>query len=169
MQVNPGLFEAAAQGRGLWAGIFPVTPIEGIDGDQHITLAHFGRKVDASLVDRAITACQRAAVAQYGVIITMSWGTARLDQAKSSVIALLFEGLNIEKLRTELLVQCGAGKIRVDDRFGFHPHLTLERIEEGNAPATVMPRRPKVELRFAELALVCGDARMTFPFASPPF
>lgn len=155
------LFKNAAAGRGFWAGLFP-TSAEG-----HVTLAHFGRKVAPSTVERVITACQRAVDPAYGGIAARIWGTARLDQSKTSVIAVLLEGDRLDRFRELLLAACAGVGVKVDDYFAFHPHITRAQLKR-EEPATILAAS-RDTLRFEALSLVCGEARIDFNLGPDAF
>jgi 2'-5' RNA ligase len=149
------LFENAAAGRGFWAGLFPADP--GYT-ETHTTLAHFGRSVSAAQVERVLTACRRTLDPTPGPLAARSWATARMDQKAGSVIALLLESPALLEFRQALLQHCGACGVRVDDRFGYHPHVTLRRLPRSE-PAE-FTAADRVDLRFEALSLVCGEARL---------
>jgi 2'-5' RNA ligase len=165
------LLSNAAAGRGFWAGLFPTSwkgdnppPIE---GDAHCTLAHFGRKVSSSIVERVVSACVRVIDPPYGEIEARGWGIARMDQSKASVIALLLEGERLEAFRATFLGHCDELGIRVDDRFTFHPHITLQRL--GLDDPALIGWGPRRAARFQALSLVCGEARVDFNLGKAPF
>ncbi len=172
------LFANAAAKRGFWAGLFPVPgsipeslipdrvdtpPID----DMHVTLAHFGRGTPAQTVERVITACQRAVDPPIGVITAKSWGRARLDQSRGSVAVLLLEGHELEALQAALIQHCSEVGVNVDDRFAFHPHVTLGRY--GLQETVELESFRTIGLHFAALSLVCGDARVDFSLGKSPF
>jgi 2'-5' RNA ligase len=166
------LFANVAAGRGFWAGLFPTSwrgdnPPPIIEGDAHCTLVHFGRKVSSQVVERVITACQRAIDPPYGEIEARGWGIARMDQSKASVVALLLEGERLDAFHRTLLGHCHELGIRVDDQFAFHPHMTLHRLELDD-PAKI-GSAPSRAVRFQALSLVCGEARVDFDLGPSPF
>jgi 2'-5' RNA ligase len=158
----------AAAGRGFWAGLFPAAwQGPAIEGDAHCTLAHFGRKVSSQVVERVIAVCQRVTDPAYGEIEARVWGTARMDQSRGSVIAMLLEGERLEAFRETFLGFCHELGIRTDDQYAFHPHVTTKRL--GLADPAVIASGPRRAVQFKELSLVCGEARVDFDLGKAPF
>lgn len=162
------LFENARAGRGFWAGLFPATfklDHEAVhaaapETPAHITLVHLGRDVAADKVERAVTACQAAVSPSWGLVHARSWALARMDQSKGSVVALLMEGKELHALHQRLIGDLAARGIQGDDRYEFHPHMTIGRLGL-NEPAALTSMR-RLELTFPAISLVCGGARLDF-------
>lgn len=179
------LYKNAAAGRGLWAGLFPskqptLPPAWTLrhrrdltlpppEEPAHVTLAHFGRKVQPSTVERVLIACSRTMeVNGVGIKHATPWAVARMDQSKGSVIAILLEGDGLHQFRGHLVNQVQRIGLRVDATFAFHPHLTIARLAT-NAEASI-PRFGRGEqLLFPELTIVCGEARVVMSFGETPF
>lgn len=167
--MTEALFEGAAAGRGFWAGLFPVTPSDPmLPPKGHVTLAHFGRDVSREIVEGVIGACRGLlAMRPPGPIVARSWGQARLDQSRSSVLALLLDGAELEELRQALVVACRGAGAQVDDRFAFHPHITIQR-SSSRLPVTIRTGR-RMEVRLGTLSLVCGNGCLDFSLGVGPF
>lgn len=179
----------AKRGRGLWAGVFLDSALPTVDGFEihsvpadtpdgrsttepdkptlHTTLVHFGRDNSEWRVRAILAACERVMVDTHGEIRAKSWGLARMDQSKTSVVTLLLEGSELADLAGRLRDEANERGVLADRRFEFHPHVTLRTIE--SLAIAQLPRFPRVELVFRRLVVVCGDARTAFAPGPPPF
>jgi 2'-5' RNA ligase len=176
--------EAAAQGRGLWVGIyvgvdsssakrpsdglrsaalapFHTQSLEGL----HVTLAHLGKKKDAKRAEIAAEACWHVAAGwPSGPVVAATWGQARLDQYTGCVCALLLEGEAPHQLHAAVARALAHRDLTPDRTFGFHPHLTLYR--HAKDAVIELRRRARQQVTFPALSLVCGDGRVDYPLGA---
>ena len=163
--------EAAAQGRGLWIGMF-VRPdyVTSHDGtglttplyNRHVTLAHLGKKKDARRAAIAAEACWHVAAGwPRGPVVAATWGQARLDQYAGCVSVLLLESAALHELHGAVARALAHRDLAPDRTFGFHPHLTLA--SHAKDAVIELRRRARQQVTFPALSLVCGDGRVDYP------
>jgi 2'-5' RNA ligase len=161
------LLSYAHDGRGLWIGLMPsADPIAGVDAldpDPHVTLAHLGKRSrSTSFVLRALGAVANIAATACpikGEVFGVARFTDRGSKHEGDPIVLLIEGRDLLKLRAEFADKLSdlAPWLRGDP---WIPHLTI-----GRKPSDTPHDPLRVELAvvtFDAIALVCGDARVTF-------
>jgi len=181
MQDTDKIFEQVKLGRGLWIGLFPercealaenrMRILAGIERrpdempeleDLHITLAHLGKNVSQSFVEKAHAAMEVTAAMHTEMMVNMT-GVLRLR--KHITIALVPD--QVIKLRTSLRGSLNDRQINVDDRFGMTPHMTIAKFGELEQPR--VPFIAEKPLLFKGLTMVCGEFACVIPFSEGPF
>jgi len=179
--ITDKIFEQVKLGRGLWIGLFPEhceslvenrqRILDGIENrpdempelkDLHLTLAHLGKNMSLSFVERAYASMEVTAAMHTETTISMT-GVLRLK--KHITIALVPD--QVLKIRHHLVGSLSDRDIKVDTRFGMTPHMTIAKFGELEQPR--VPFIQEKPLRFLGLTMVCGEFGTVIPFSEGPF
>ena len=162
------------KGGGLWVGLHlqlkhpdhpqpPHVLLPWLPEDAHLTVLHLGRNRTVQAVESLVRAVEdishRGLVPDVAEITGVGWFWRRQDPC---LVALL-NSARIFQLRAALVRELTEEHgIRIDDTFGFIPHVTLR---SGNQPsispsylAGEMSRAPAIGVHLAPLAIVCREA-----------
>jgi hypothetical protein len=178
--VSAELLAAAAQGRGLWIGMFPqpsgsVLAVSHAFAEQnrdtammdetdcHVTLLHLGKlKRSSGFMDNLVAGVESFVGLDYHKSIGVE-GYLRLRKH----VALALAPTRIVLLRQTLEGVLRDRDIRWDDRFEGIPHMTICETQVGDTPR--LPALNPFFVHFEEISIVCGEARVNFRLQAPPF
>lgn len=150
--------------RGLWVGLpIPKLPesnmiTQYMPSDAHVTLLHLGKTDSRDKVDRAFWAITnecKAPGSRSAEITGVGWFWRNVNQPVPVALvnsAFLFE------VRARICVALDSAKIEYDKRFGFIPHVTLNKelaspvVLGMNYGSNTGPR-----FQFQQVELVWGD------------
>jgi len=160
-----------AEGRGFWVGVAmgPIVqaddghPIQRwLPGDSHVTLLHFGKKRNPFDVQLICDSIEEAVLATLyrgeGVPLEITGiGTFWRSGVDAHPMALVNSGALFD-LRASIRRCLSARVIKLEDRYGFIPHLSLSP----GAPIDELLNCRSLRAT-GRVVVVCGNARIMIP------
>lgn len=145
--------------------------------DAHVTLVHLGRDNDQARVEKIYSAALELANATKGPIAAQITGVGWFWRKNAPTLITLVNSRDLFALRAGLMIELENRRVRVDDSFGFVPHVTLCRPEAEKATKSDLTRElgerfgraPAPRFTFPEIRIVCGDASFALPFQPDTF
>lgn len=132
--------------------------------DPHVTLAHLGKQAEHYVAPALHAAHALAGLS--GPIEARVGATARFRGSESAgdPIVFLLETPIIRSLAARFrdeLTNTGA-PVRNSGYFDYKPHVTIARVPRGDDATLTHP--PDLAIVFRSVVVVCGEARVHFPF-----